>query len=169
MDGELERRWRVGAPPFDGQTVSSDTKDLTPLTPLRQALLAIVSVLQERWPDAGLSTLDDWHDHDGYVSGGKPTSWANLTAALASDALALALSRRDYLVRMAFFPPTYAFYLRIYVPDASDNDYPERRGNFDVTCAPELAAELEECAASASGLAMTLQDAKSFFDLRYSG
>ena len=169
MDGGLERRWREGAPPFDGQTVSFDTEDLTPLTPLRHALLAVTPLLQERWPDAGLFTLDDWHDHDGYVTVGKPASWAKLTAALASDDLFLTLSRGDYLVRMAFFPPTYVFYLRIYVPDASDNDYPERRGNFDVTCAPELAAELAECATNASDLAMTIQGARSFFDLRYSG
>ena len=42
-------------------------------------------------------------------------------------------------------------------------------GDFDVTCAPELAVELAELAASASELPVVGRAAKDFFDCRYGG
>ena len=169
MTEELEQRWREGASPFNGQTVTFSSEDLVPLTPLRHALLAVVSRLQQGSPDVPLFTLEDWHEHDGYVAGSKPTSWANLFSALASDETLLSLSQGDWDVRRGFFPATCDFYLRVYIPADYDNDYPERRGDFDVTCASELANELAEIAARASGLPVASQDAKGFFDRRYGG
>ncbi len=169
MNGELERRWRGGIVPFSGQTITIDSEDLTPLTPLRHALLAVVSRLQQRWSDAALLSLDDWHEHDGFITVAKPISWVYLLSTLASDETLLALSHGDWAVRMSFFPKTYDFYLRVYVPADYDSDYPERRGDFDITCASELAAELADNAALASGLSFANRGAKNFFDPRYSG
>lgn len=162
MNEAGERRWRGGLAPFNGQTVALVSEDLTPLPALRLALLAIVSRLQEHWPEAALFALDDWHEHDGFVSRAEPTSWHNLSYALASDEALLTLSTGETYVRRAFFPDTYDFYLRVYVPADYDNGYPERRGNFDVTCAPALAAELAERAASVGGLSVARHDAKAW-------
>lgn len=78
----------------------------------------------------------------------------------------LILSHGDTYVRWAFFPPACDFYLRVYVPAEHDNNYPDRRGDFDVACAGELAAELADLAASASGLLIAECSAKDFFDRR---
>jgi hypothetical protein len=114
-----------------------------------------------------LFTLNDWWEHDGFVNEAKAASWQDLVSALASDEAFLGLSQGDWAVRKAFFPAAYNFYLRVYVPAEYDNDYPEQRGDFDVTCSPELAAELAELAAFASRLAVANLSAKDFFARRY--
>lgn len=168
MNEVLERRWRVGQLPFNGQTVAVDAEDMTPLPTLRLALLSVVSRLHQYWPESTLLTLDDWHEHDGFVTDGKPASWQSLLACLASESSMLALSQGDWDVRRAYFPDTYEFFLRIYIPAEYDNDYPECRGDFDVTCAADLAAELAEIII-ASDLPIARHNAKSFFDRRYGG
>lgn len=169
MDGEMKRRWRGGLSPFDGQTVSFDAEDLVPLTPLCQAFSAVVSRLRDLWPEASLLSLNDWHEHDGYGTGGKPTFWTALASALVSEYSLITLSTNEWEVRKAFFPETHDFYLRIYVMTDIDDDYPEPCGDFDVTCAPPLAAELAERASKASGFPVARQEAKTFFDRRYGG
>ena len=169
MNEALEQRWRDGSAPFDGQTMAFRSEDLTPLPALRLALLAVVSRLRQSWPDAVLCTLDDWHEHDGFVSRAKLTSWQGFCSALASEEALLTLSTGESHVRRAFFPQTYDFYLRAYVPADYDSDYPERRGDFDLTCARRLAAELADLAASASDLPVARHGAKDFFDRRYGG
>lgn len=168
MNGAMERRWRDGSAPFSGQTLAFASADLTPLPALRRALLAVASRLQELWPEAALLTLDDWHEHDGFVNRAGPASWQDLSSALASDEALLTLSTGESYVRRAFFPDTYDFCLRVYVPADYDNGYPERRGDFDLTCAPGLAAELAGLA-SAGGLPVAQHGAKGFFDRRYGG
>ena len=152
MTSELERRWQNGSKPFNGRTVAFASDDLTPLPGLRLALLALVPRLQQHCPDAALFMLDDWHEHDGFISEAEPTSWQHLSDALVSDNALLALSTGESYVRRAFFPASYDFYLRVYIPADYDNGYPERRGDFDVTCVADLAAERAGLAASASGL-----------------
>ena len=169
MNGELERRWRSGSVPFSGQTLAFAAEDMMPLPTLRLALLAVVPRLQQLWPQAALCMLDDWHEHDGFVNEAKPASWQDLSVALVSDKALLTLSQGDWDVRRAFFPQTYDFYLRVYILADYDNDYPEQRGDFDVTCASEPAAELAGLAASASGLPVVEYSVKSFFDHRYGG
>lgn len=118
---------------------------------------------------ADLLKVDDWHEHDGFVNDGTQTSWDNIFSLLASDADTVRLSRGDWEVRFAVFPTTYDFYFRIYVPADYDNDYPERRGEFDVTSSPEMAAELAQAATSASGIPTFTEEAKVYFDSHYGG
>ena len=156
-------------PPFDGLTVAFDSDELTPLPALRQALLAVAPALQEHWPDAVLFKLDDWHEHDGYVNVEQPSSWQELWQRIGNNETTMSFTHGDWEVRLAFFPDDYGFYLRVYIPAASDQDYPERRGSFDLTCAPKLASALAARAAAASGLPMAETEAKTYFDRCYSG
>ncbi len=71
MNGALQQRWRDGAAPFNGQTISFASPELTPLPALRLALLTVLSRLRQRWPEAALFALDDWHEHDGFVRRGQ--------------------------------------------------------------------------------------------------
>ena len=169
MNEALEQRWRQTAAPFDGLTVAFASEELMPLPLLRQALLAVIPALQRHWPTDNLFVLDDWHEHDGYVSMARPTTWSELLQRCGTNAKTMAFTHGDWEVRRAVFSEDYGFYLRVYVPAEDDNDYPERRGRFDVTCAPELAGELAGLAASAIGLPVTEFEAKAFFDRRYGG
>lgn len=169
MNEALYQRWKRASPPFDGQTVMFASEELTPLPALRQALLVIVPALQQRWSEAKLFMLDDWHEHDGYVSIARPTTWRELLERLGTNEETMAFTHGDWDVRLAFFPEDYGFYLRVYIPTEDDNDYPEQRGSFDVTCAVELASEIAGLAASASGLSVAESKAKAFFDLYFSG
>ena len=71
--------------PFSGLTIMFDTKELLSLSAIRQALLAVVPALQERWPQAKLFVLNDWHEHDGYVNAEQSTSWQQLFQRIEED------------------------------------------------------------------------------------
>ena len=49
MNEALERRWRDGTAPFDGQTVSFASGDLMPLPALRLALLDARAGIEDYW------------------------------------------------------------------------------------------------------------------------
>lgn len=169
MNDVLNQRWKQASLPFNGLTVTFASEELTPLPALRQALLVVVPALQRHWPKANLFMLDDWHEHDGYVNIARPATWAELLQRVGTDAETMAFAHGDWGVRLAFFPEDYGFYLRVYIPTDDDNDYPERRGSFDVTSATELASEIADLAASASGLLVAKFEAKAFFDLSFGG
>ena len=141
MDEELDRRRRSAEPPFDGLTIT--VEDLLPLARLRQVLVAVVGRLRPESPGRPLLTLHDWHEHDGWISPAKLSSWEEVEAFLASEEALRRSAPGDTYVRRAFFPESREFYLRWYVPDEYDQDsLPDWTGHFDVTCPPELAREI---------------------------
>ena len=79
MNNALYQWWQDAAAPFDGDTVGFDAEELTSLAALRQVLLAVVPALQKLWPNTKLLMLDDWHEHDGYVSNEQPVTWQELS------------------------------------------------------------------------------------------
>jgi hypothetical protein len=113
--------------------------------------------------------LADWHEHDGYVNAAQPTTWQELLRRVGTDETTMTFTRDDWAVRMAFFPEDNGFYLRVYIPPEDDNDYPERRGNFDITCESELASELASLAKLATDLPIAELQAKPYFDHGYGG
>lgn len=169
MNNDLQQRWRKAEVPFNGFTIRFDTRELLPLSALRQALLVVVPALQERWPQAKLFMLNDWHEHDGYVNAEQPTSWHELVQKIEADEAVKKFSTGEWEVRLAFFPNDYGFYLRIYVASEHDNEGAVWGGNFDLTCAPELASALADTVASASKLPIAKMEAKAYFDLHYGG
>jgi hypothetical protein len=141
VDEELDRRRRNGEPPFDGLTVT--VEHLLPLPCLRQALISVVRRLRQEWPRSNLYSLHDWHEHDGWISPAKPSSWQEVEALLASEDALRRSAPGDTYVRLAFFPEGREFYLRWYVPADYDQDsLSDWTGHFDLTCRPELAREL---------------------------
>ena len=169
MNNDLQQRWRKGQVPFSGFTIAYDTQELLSLSSLRQALLAVVPSLQERWPQAELFLLNDWHEHDGYVNAEKPTSWQELFQMIEADEAIKKFSTGEWEVRRAFFPDDYGFYLRVYVASEHDNDRTGWGGNFDLTCPSVLASDLADIVASASRLPVAKMEAKAYFDLHYGG
>jgi hypothetical protein len=165
MTPALHQRWIAGHPPFDGLTLSLGSDDLVPLPALRRALQFVVGELEKMYPHHALHTAADWHEHDGCLSEPRASSWEELHAWLASDESLRAAGQGDTYVRTAVMPESGEFYLRFYVPDEYDNDYPEPRGSFDLACPEEVARVL----AAETALGLTNEPAQEFFDRSYGG
>jgi hypothetical protein len=169
MTPELYERWTLRQHPFDGLAVSPAGEDLVPLSTLCPALRYLVERLQSMYGDRMLSTAPDWHEHDGYVSEARPSTWEEVCSWLTSEDTLHLASQADTYVRTAIIPEGAEFYLRIYIPDESDHDYPEPRGTFDLTCSEEVARSLAAAVESCMGLRLTCEPAKQFFDRSYGG
>lgn len=164
MDQEMVRRWRQGLAPFDGLHVGTD--DYLPLPLLRSVLIAVGGRLQRDHPEALLLTLQDWHEHDGYVTSPRSTSWQELWSTLACDDRFYASRSSEDQVSNAFFPEDRSFYWRYHVLDEDEEPdyYPGRHGWFDVTCAAPLARDLVEAVRAEGVTEIRVQPAKQYFD-----
>ena len=69
MNTELEKRWKEGKKPFDGNVLSLE--DFFVLPELLEFLKTISMVLKQCYSNLGLFILDDWHEHDGYLTSAK--------------------------------------------------------------------------------------------------
>ena len=164
MDEEMVRRWRQGLAPFDGLLVGTD--DCLPLPILRAVLIAVGRRLQHSHPEPHLLTLQDWHEHDGYVNSARSTSWQELWETLASDDRLYASRSSEDEVSNAFFPEDRSFYWRYHLLDEYEepDDRPGRQGWFDVTCAEPLARDLVEAIRAKGVTEITVEPAKQYFD-----
>jgi hypothetical protein len=163
---ELERRWKIGAAPFDGSIVAScDEPDLNIL---HDALSFACAALRDSYPS--ISVFPDWHEHDGFEVTPKPGDWSAILASLSS-ARALYDSRDpDHAVRVAIVADSFDWLLRYNIDDEEENDYLTAWCDFDFTCTPQ---------ASVAGLVHDLHSkwpgytdvsaAKLFFDRSYGG
>jgi hypothetical protein len=168
MDAELGRRWRKGRKPFNGMTIG--VEQLMPLAQLRHALGVIVEDLEAGWPDAVLLHLRDWDQHCAPAEPPRGTwTWDQLRLALASDEALYAVRAGDTYVRVGLYPSDFGFYLRFYPEDEGDADdrWGERLGDFDLTCAPDLAKRIVRRLAPLSLAGLLCAPAKGFFDRRY--
>jgi hypothetical protein len=168
MDLEFEHRWKAGLPPFDGSTLCLE--DLLPLSRLQPVLQLVVARLRQFQPERELFSLLDWHEHDGFVNAAEDTSWEDLEWIVSSRYRLLGACTGETYVRKGFFPADRDWYLRVYVPDDSDQppDVPERVGDSDLTCSPVLSAEIRQDAEASTGVSLVLDGAKRYFD-QYSG
>jgi hypothetical protein len=134
MDAVMYRRYREGLSPFDGLRVALDDSqplsDCLPLPVLRQALIAVVRRLQQDRPDASLYTLQDWHEHDGFINQAHPTSWQEIGAKLVSDDALYDSRSQETYVSIATYPEDFSFYFRYHVLDEDEepDNYPGRWG-----------------------------------------
>lgn len=131
MDERTEQLWRRGSAPFDGLTLWT-----APLSGahLRTAIRAIVTMLESYIERPQLRTTEDWHEHDGYQAPGQDASWAQLVAALASDAALRASTPDDDDVRRAWLALDGSFYLRwCWSDDERSPDDPAQAGDTDLT------------------------------------
>ena len=115
MDETLMKAWRSGTAPFNGATARPS--DLLPLADLSSVLRLLVATLHQRHGNTALLRLDDWHEHDGYVTSAKPITWQELAATTATPEALYEQRPRDGHVRSAVYESTGCFLLRIWVPD----------------------------------------------------
>mgnify|MGYP000943660722 CR=1 FL=1 len=111
MNDLLDARWRSASPPFDGSVLSVPSAQLAEGRG-SIALRAVVAQLKRECPDAELRSLDDWHEHDGYLTEDEPCSWHALETLLTSDeAIAAACSDDSYVLKLVY-PTSLEFCLR---------------------------------------------------------
>ncbi len=161
MDTHTEQLWRDTRPPFDGLTLW--TPPLA-IADLREALTAIVDVLEAYAERPALQTAEDWHEHDGYISMAYEATWDQLTGAFSGDAALRRSIPGDSMVRRAWRPQDDLFYLRWLVyedeePEVGDADLTASRAIVDAV-ARQLAG---------IGLDVEIGHARDFFAERWAG
>lgn len=166
MDSVLEHCWKEGVAPFDGATIFDASEGEISLIKLRQSTLAVINILEAQFPQAALLVLDDWHEHDGFISSSKESTWPEIRTRLINDEAFLYFKTDDFQVAKAVYPKGMQFYLRIYIDEESSSS--EGVGEIDVTVPLQLATAIAEAFRN-SGLTPKTESAKTYFDARLGG
>ena len=168
MDQFLEKRWKAAAQPFDGDCLH--LKDFVQLSELRHFLVDIVNVLRKYAGRAVLYQLDDWHEHDGFVTQRSEASWDEIDKTLADDESLFANRPGDTYVNRAFYPDGYSFLLRYYVLDADEEvQYPGKWGACDLSAIQPILATIKCAASDSISRRVNVSNSKVYFDSRYGG
>ena len=131
-DPLLESLRKKGAAPFDQQVLHPD--DWLPIDELRSSLATVMNVLRGQYPSAKLFGLDDWHEHDGYISPSRSSSYAEIESAFSTEKALYDARHGNYRVFRAFYSETGDFLFRFCVNDEDDDEqYPGIWGSFDVS------------------------------------
>jgi hypothetical protein len=169
MDQEFDRRWRAALPPFDGMILSMERP--LPLSRLQPLLQTAALCLHHEWRTEELLTLQDWHEHDGYVTTAATTRWDELLRIVSShDHLPETCTGETY-VSTAYFPGSRAFYFRISIPDAADQPQPtdEWIGTFDLTGPAWLLDRVQTAFPGATHEEFIREPAREYFNRTWSG
>lgn len=110
MDNILDPAWQLGEKPFHAESLILE--DWIPVPMLRQALLALVGGVQERYGDCGLYYFVDRHEKDGQLSRRQRSSYAALRALLESDRQLYETRPQPEGVYHGFYSETHDFLLR---------------------------------------------------------
>lgn len=166
MDPILASAWEQAHPPFDGVAVFNASGDEIPLHPLRLLTAAVIRVLEEHFPRASLSILDDWHEHDGFVCPGKSITWARIREHLGSGQEFLFFATGDHQVSKAIYPRSMEFCVRVFIDEDAKPE--EGTGWIDATVPASLAGRISELF-TAAGIPPGSEPAKAYFDRRFGG
>ena len=166
MDETLERSWQNGVAPFDGVTVYEASDGQIPLATLRQSALAVVEILQQKFPNDALRILDDWHEHDGCVFPSSTSNWPKIRDHLSSNERFLFFKTNDFQVSKAIYSESMKFYLRVYIDDEPKPD--NLMGEIDVTVPLEIAGAIADALGKVN-LKPKTESAKTYFERRYGG
>ncbi len=120
MDSILNALWPSGKRPFCGETIYPVDDVL-----VGDAIVAIPSALDHiglYYPACTLFSLDDWHEHDGFVVSAKPTTIEMLRAELSTPESYVSFHSDDCAVYRAVYPDTLDFVLRYSLWEADGTD-----------------------------------------------
>ncbi|MBN2583231.1 MAG: hypothetical protein JXL80_09190 [Planctomycetes bacterium] len=161
MDQTMLARWQAAETPFDGAALWSNT-DLT-RDQLAKAVSCMVSFVASRIGLAErLHVIEDWHNHDGYVTNPK-----EVVSALFVREVGRADSEwfrlMDTFVYWGVYDETMRFYLRFGMGDE------EAAGYFDLSTGSEIVAQLATELTETLGIPVEVEPAKELFDRTYAG
>jgi hypothetical protein len=168
MDQELFERWKEGRPPFDEAVLRLD--DLLPVHELRAALRNVVDDLKRTLGEPVLIGVEDWHEHDGYITSGRATTWSEIDRALESDELLYDARHTDAYVHRAFYVAGGRFLLRFDLLEKDEDElYPGLWGTFDLSASQLMVEEILKGLPDQVRLKVVVEGAKQYFDRNYAG
>ncbi len=140
-----------------------------PLSRLRAAAEAVVKLLASETLAPALRTLDDWHEHDGYVSTCSVVDWTELERLVSTETSMTASRQGDAYVRRAFYPNDATWLFRFYLLDQDEDErYPGNWGTLDLS-GPDQLCERAMNVITAGGTDVAIGRAKQYFDHAYAG
>jgi hypothetical protein len=164
VDRITEPLWRETRSPFDGLTL------VTPMLSSRELLVATASVvrlLHRACPGVTLTTAQDWHEHDGFVTEAAAASWDQLEEAVHSEDALMSWTPLDPFVRRAWLGRD-SFYLRWHYFDGYERPFHPAApagGDLDLTGAAPLVRRAQK-RLRAAGIESETEAAKTFFARR---
>jgi hypothetical protein len=164
MDAILEPLWRAGEKPFHGTTIFP-----TENVYVRDAVVAMSSAYDHialYYPSARLFALEDWHEHDGYISPSKPTSLAELREQVGSPESYVRSHSDDSAVYRAIYPESLDFVLRYCLWDDDSAGSADREVQWSFTgyghAIPELRKRWQQ-------FSLSEEPSAEYFQSRYAG
>lgn len=118
MTPDLEKRWKAGDKPFDGEIVTSAT-DSSKETILKVMSIFINVVVT---PSEKLFIFDDWHEHDGFITEAKEISLEDLKSKTADVNALKASTHGGYEVRTSVYSTSNDWLMRWCI-DLEDDAY----------------------------------------------
>ncbi len=141
MDMNLNNCWKSAARPFDNMSLCLN--GLVEIGELREAIRSIVTVLNEKHKDQELLVNDDWHEHDGFITQNRKTTWHSIKRTIKSNELLYESREGGLCVYTLVFNEDRDFALRYYVLDEDDDEeYPVTWGDFTLSGETELLEEI---------------------------
>ena len=166
MNKELEKRWKESIKPFDKNVLVLE--DLFVIPELLEMIKTVSKVLKQYYLDTKLFILDDWHEHDGYVTTESECNWGMIDDTLNSENSLYQSRSGDTFVRKAIFPENMDFLFRYYILEENeDSEYPGIWGDFDICASSTLLNEIKTEFNSEISLLLYEVPAKTYFDGAY--
>lgn len=137
MNDELTRRLRSGQVPFDGNVLHF-APPLASRSQLACAVAIATRALRRRLGDIDILVLEDWLEHDDWISTERGCSWAELEGWARSPETLTSSCSDDWRVHTLVYAADFTMCLRYWV----DTDDDVRHG-FDVCGDAQTLCEIE--------------------------
>jgi hypothetical protein len=165
VDKILELAWRIGRPPLNGRTIYLE--EAVPIADLLPVIRCVVAFLEDRYPNAALRRLDDWHEHDGVILEGSKTDWPSVKALLSSVEVFRAGVSDDTHVRLGLYDDDLSFYLRFgYFESPGQVAVPPETGIMDLSSSDSI---IQDVIALLQPRRTMTASANVYFHERYKG
>jgi hypothetical protein len=167
VDTLLNQRWQSRLLPFDGDCILTD--DLISVEDLRKLLGIILPELEKSCHAQSLYAFDDWHQHDGYITGRRVADWGALAAIVRSVDTLIASRQGDTYVHRSFYSEDFSFLLRYDVSDEQNTGASGFAGTFDLSAEEDRIARILSLVPLPLRSQLRVEPSKDYFDRTYAG
>ena len=169
MTEQLEVAWKTSSQPFHNETVY--TEEFAPIDALQPFLKTIAAYIELSYPSALLFTLDDWHEHDGFIVPSTPLAMSDLAQHFTSTNSLYNWRSGESAVYRSVYPQTLDFLLRVHILDEDEDPkhYPGIWGSMSFTGYGVDLDEIRKRGHGVESLKLKLGNSKDYFDRIYAG
>lgn len=160
MNKPLQQRLESGDAPFAGTTLY-----LSPPPDSREAMVRMIAiavkVLQRRHERNRLYVLNDWYEHDGYITDERPCSWDEIACWTQTPEHLAASCSGDWRVHTLVYSEDFGFCFRYWIDVDDDQEH-----GFDVCGDEDTLREIATEMAAAGVRGLSTRNAKECFRTR---